>query len=241
MGERPTFVDPSNLSRGGRRDLRRHFAIVGDLPTGMSVDGSLISGTATTPGVFEYTFTYCLGPVCALEIPYRTTVVAAPPETPGRPGDRPGRTAGRHPITQRPPATPADRPGWPPGGAQLPAGVGVGGGRRPTTRTGAATARQPAGDTHRCRRPVGAPTTRTGGPTARQPSPVTIRSTAATAPSTSLLPCTYRPHGRPLGGVEARVVDRVEEVLERPAHRPEVGRACPARSRRPRARRPPRR
>ena len=39
-------------------------------------------------------------------------------------------------------------------------------------------------------------TARTGAPTARQPRPVTMRSMSRTAPSTSLLPCTYRPHGR---------------------------------------------
>ncbi|GIU90071.1 MAG: hypothetical protein KatS3mg010_1170 [Acidimicrobiia bacterium] len=43
---------------------------------------------------------------------------------------------------------------------------------------------------------AGVPTTRTWSCTCFHPRPVTMRSTLRTAPSTSSLPCTYRPNGR---------------------------------------------
>ena len=57
----------------------------------------------------------------------------------------------------------------------------------------------------------------------RHCSPVVTISTARIAPVVSLLPCTYTPNGRADGRFQARVVDLVEEVLQRARHVAEVG------------------
>ena len=110
-------------------------------------------------------------------------------------------------------STPAvsERPGRKRGGQKIPA-------TRPAAKvapSSAARSRSPG--------PI-SPTTVTGGRTRRHRRPVAIRSTLATAPSTSVSPFTTRHVGEAGGRVQTRVVDALEEVLDRPGHVPEVGR-----------------